>query len=305
MTAAPTSANAVPPHLDAGCLNAAAAALRARLPAARPRAGLVLGSGWNGVMDALTVRGTMPFDAIPGLGAAGVSGHPGRIHHAELAGLELLVFEGRRHWYEGAGWLPVLLPVHLIRTAGASAVILTNAAGGIRPDLAPGDAVLIDDHLNAMGVSPFTGPHQPAWGPRFPDLSTVYDPALRDAARAAAASAPVPLAHGVYVAVAGPAYETPAEVRALRASGADLVGMSTVPEAVAAHASGLRVLALSCISNRAAGLAAGPPLSHHEVLATLNAAAPRLKALLVALAARLHPLLPPAAPLTPNQEFKP
>lgn len=270
-------------HLDAATLNTAAAALAEAFPGAAPRCALVLGSGWNRALDAFSILRSLPFADIPGLGEAGVPGHAGLVHLAETAGVPTLVFAGRRHWYEGLGWLPVLLPVHLAHAAGARAVVLTNASGGIRPGLAPGDVVLVEDHINLMGGSPLAGPHQPAWGPRFPDLTRVYDRALSAAARAAAERVGLPLPGAVYAAVAGPSYETPAEVRALAALGADVVGMSTVPEAIAARAAGLRVLALSCVSNRAAATPDAPPPSHAEVLAALSEAAPRLTGLIAEL----------------------
>jgi inosine/guanosine/xanthosine phosphorylase family protein len=160
---------------------------------------------------------------------------------------------------------------------GASIVLLTNGAGGVRSDLQPGDLMAIDDHINAMGVNPLAGPHHPVWGPRFPDMSATYDSMLRTVLDEAARQSGIALRHGVYLAVAGPAYETPAEIKAFRAIGADAVGMSTVPEAMLARAAGLRVAGLSCITNMAAG--EGRPVSHEDVLAAGAAAVPRLKTL--------------------------
>ena len=240
---------------------------------------LVLGSGWGAVADAFHGERALPYADIPGLGETQVEGHSGRLVAAELAGRRLLIFQGRRHWYEGAGWEPVAFPVHFAASLGVSAIVLTNAAGGIREDLSPGDLMAIDDHINALGASPLAGPHDPFWGTRFPDLSAVYDAELRARLDRAAAALNVPLAHGVYVAAPGPAYETPAEVRMYRRLGADAVGMSTVPEAVLAHAAGLRVAGLSCITNLAAGVSA-QPLSHDEVIAETRRALPRMQALL-------------------------
>ncbi len=271
---------------------AALSRLRDRLGDVAPRWAMILGSGWGGVADAFEILQNIPYEDIPGLGRTGVAGHAGRLllatHHAQ----PFLIFQGRRHWYEGAGWAPVALPLRLIHGMGIRTLILTNAAGGIRADLKPGDLMLIEDHLNAMGVNPLIGAHDPTWGPRFPDLSAVYDPDLRTLWMAAAEALGQPLARGVYLATSGPTYETPAEIRAYRAWGGDAVGMSTVPEAILAHAAGLRVTALSCITNLAAGVSP-TPLSHAEVIAETDRAQPRMQALfreaLSRLAARPDP----------------
>jgi purine-nucleoside phosphorylase len=176
----------------------------------------------------------------------------------------------------------VALPVLLCLTFGVSVLILTNASGGIRSDLKPGDLLVIDDHINLMGVSPLVGKHEACWGPRFPDQSEVYDRQLRAAMDAAGARAGLKLPHGVYAATSGPAYETPAEVVALRTLGADAVGMSTVPEAMLAHAAGLRVAAISCVANLAAGLSTAS-LSHEDILAETRRNQEKMAALLVEL----------------------
>lgn len=262
------------PNLDASLQT-----VRSAFAGARPRCALVLGSGWGHVAESFAVRGELPYASIACLGRAGVAGHAGRLLWAEHAGRELLVFQGRRHWYEGAGWDPVAFPVYAALQLGARDVLLTNAAGGIRPDLAPGALMAIEDHINAMGVHPLVGPHEPAWGPRFPDQSQVYSPALRDGLVGSARELGIELAAGVYAAASGPTYETPAEIRALRAAGADAVGMSTVPEAILANAAGLRVAALSCITNHAAGVSR-QPISHQEVLDVTARALPRMQRLL-------------------------
>lgn len=246
-------------------------AVRAAWPDARPRLGLVLGSGWGAAVDGFTVNNVLPYENIPNLGSAGAPGHAGKLIHAECAGTELFIFQGRRHLYEGAGWTPVVLPAWILKQSGADTVLLTNAAGGIRDDLRPGSLMAIEDHINLLGGSPLTGPHRPAFGERFPDQTAVYDHDLRQALMEAGADA-----SGIYVAVRGPEFETPAEIRAFRALGADAVGMSTVPEAVFAHALGLRIAGLSCICNRAAGLG-DDVLSAADVLRTAEETMPRMR----------------------------
>ena len=267
--------------------------LRARLDDAQPSCALVLGSGWSSLTETLSVNRTIDYADIPGLGATGVDGHKGCLHHASTGSLDLLVFQGRRHWYEGAGWEPVALPMYLAKRFGVATVLLTNAAGGIREDLQPGDIMVISDHINAMGGSPLNGPHHALWGPRFPDQTQVYDSELRKHLDGAAGSLQLTLAHGIYAAAAGPAYETPAEVEALRRLGADAVGMSTVPEATLAHAAGMRVLGLSCITNMAAGLARGA-LSHEDVIRCGREAQPRLRDLVTRFLDRLPTTPAPA-----------
>lgn len=267
--------------LDRVAMEMAADVVRTRWPSARPRAGLILGSGWGEVTAAFEVRAEMPYGQVPNLGNTGVAGHAGRLAWAVCGGVETLVFQGRRHWYEGTGWTPVALPVYLMKRLGVTTVVLTNAAGGIRPGLRAGDLMPIADHINLMGSNPLAGPPDDFWGPRFADQSQVYDAGLRAMLGRAAATTGAAVEPGVYAAMSGPTYETPAEIRALRAMGADAVGMSTVPEAMLAHAAGLRVAALSCISNLAAGIQS-TPLSHDEVTAAAKEAMPRMRALLKA-----------------------
>jgi inosine/guanosine/xanthosine phosphorylase family protein len=253
--------------------------VRREWPEAAPASVLVLGSGWGELAASFGAGQALSYEDIPGLGAAQVAGHVGQLHLASAAERELLVFQGRRHWYEGLGWEPVALPVLLAVRFGAARLVLTNAAGSIHPDLNPGDLMIIDDHINAMGANPLIGPHASIWGPRFPDQTAVYDTRLRAGLDAAADRAGITVSHGVYLAASGPAYETPAEIEAYRRMGADAVGMSTVPEAMLGHAAGLRVAAVSCISNKAAGIT-GKRLSHDEVLAATQAALPRMQSLL-------------------------
>ena len=256
-------------------LKAAEEAVRAYWPDARPRCAVVLGSGWRAAAEELQGE-EIAGSEIPGWGAAGVEGHAGRLRRVFLDdGAEIFLFVGRRHFYEGEGWTPVVCPVWLARAFGAETVLLTNAAGGIRDDLRPGTLMAVSDHIHLQGSNPLIGPRRPEFGPRFPDQSRLYDPALRRALLDAGADT-----EGVYLAAAGPAFETPAEIRAFRALGADAVGMSTAPEATFAGALGLRVAAVSLITNRAAGLSAGR-LSHEEVRAVAHAARPAMRSLLV------------------------
>lgn len=265
--------------MNLAMLSQGAQAVRTAFPTAKPVAGLILGSGWRATTTAFEMQGRLDYRAIPGLGRPTVAGHDGALLWGTCAGLETFIFLGRRHWYEGAGWEPVAFPIYLLRAFGVSLVVLTNAAGGIRADLTPGTLMIIDDHINAMGIHPLVGPHDACWGTRFPDQTQVYDADLHRRMARAAERLGQPMAHGVYLATSGPTYETPAEIRAFRAWGADAVGMSTVPEALLAHAAGLRVGALSFIANRAAGLG-DRPLAHAEITATAYSAAPVMSRLL-------------------------
>ena len=240
--------------------------LRRRLPTARPVCGLILGSGLGPAASVFRVRRALPYSDFSPWAPAGVEGHDSRLLWADLEGLETFVFCGRRHWYEGMGWEPVALPVHLLKRFGAEMVLLTSASGGIRSGFNPGDWMLLDDHINGMGAHPLHGPHHPFWGPRFPDLGRTYDPSLALHLVAAARRSRVRLRRGTYMAVAGPCYETPAEIRAFRTLGADAVGMSTVPEAILAHAAGLRVAGLTLITNVAGAKPGSHTVSHAEVL---------------------------------------
>jgi len=212
---------------------------------------------------------------------------------ATASGLQVLVFQGRRHWYEGVGWEPIALPVYVAREMGASCLVVTNASGGIRRDLEPGRLVLITDHINAMGANPLAGPHDPFWGGRFPDQTHVYDPELSKLLKEAAVHVGIPLTPGVYLATTGPTYETPAEVRAFETMGADVVGMSTVPEAILGNAAGMRVAGLSCVANMATGISE-TPLSHDDVVSAVQASQRKLATLFTEFFALFaaHPFLP-------------
>ncbi len=244
--------------------------------AARPEAALVLGSGLGPVARRLRTRCAVPFAEVPGLPAAGVAGHQGRLTLGDWAGRRVLVFEGRVHFYEGHPWQAVTAPVRAAALLGAGALLLTNAAGGIRDDLAPGSLLAIRDHVEWTEPYCWRRPGPGALGPPRP---SPYSPRLLGLLEEAGAATGTALPHGVYAMVTAPCYETPAEIRALRAWGADAVGMSTAREAQAAYEAGLECAAVSCITNRAAGLSAGP-LNHEEVLATTAAQSERLADLL-------------------------
>ena len=231
---------------------------------------------------------TVATEHVPSWPAATspVPGHRHCLAAGTLAGRSVVALSGRVHVYEGHSPAAVAFPVRTLALLGMETLILTNAAGGIRDDLQPGALMVIDDHLNFMGGQPLRGSHDPRFGPRFPDMTEAYGPSLRETAHTAAGEHELDLTSGVYAAVSGPAFETPAEIRALRAAGADAVGMSTVPETIVARQLGLDVLGVSCIANRAAGLG-DAAATHEDVLAVTAEAAGRLGRLLTAVVARL------------------
>lgn len=249
-------------------------------PEAKPSCGLILGSGWSDVAEAFTVKSTIAYEDIPGLGAPGVVGHSGRLIWAEHAGMETFVFQGRRHWYEGEGWTPVSLPIYVLKKLGCTRLMVTNAAGGINSDFQVGDLMVITDHINAMCAHPLIGKANSIWGPRFPDQTYLYNAKLRDQLALAARKCNIRLKQGVYLAASGPTYETPAEIRSYKTWGADAVGMSTVPEAMLANAAGIKVVGLSCITNFAAGIL-DQPLSHKEVTEATRVAMPKMTSLVL------------------------
>jgi purine-nucleoside phosphorylase len=230
-----------------------------------PRVGVILGSGLGPLADRIQVRGTAPFSSLPGFPAATVPGHEGTLIFGELNGVPVAVMKGRIHAYEGHPLPVVGLTARVLCGLGIRALVVTNAAGGLQPDWHPGDVMLIRDHLNLLGGSPLEGAGGADLGPRFPDVSRVYDEGLRALAGRVAGSLAPRLREGVYAAVRGPQYETPAEVRMLARLGADAVGMSTVPEVIVAAQSAVPVLGLSLISNLGAGISP-VPLDHRDVL---------------------------------------
>ena len=230
-----------------------------------PHISMVLGSGWSCILEQLNIRKSIAYSKIAGLGKTGVKGHKGFIHQVCYKGMNVLIFEGRRHYYEGQGWAPVIFPALLSRLLRVETMLLTNAAGGISHKLPTGSIMMLTDHINFMGSNPLIGLHDPMLGERFPDMTNVYARKLAKIMETAARKAKVKLKHGVYAALSGPSYETPAEIRLLSKVGADAVGMSTVPEAIIANACGIRVCALSFIANSAAGIS-GTVLKHDDVL---------------------------------------
>jgi purine-nucleoside phosphorylase len=270
----------------------AAEALRERLPAP-PRLLLVLGSGLGAFVDAFDRAVRIPFDRLPGFSPTTVVGHRGALVAGDLDGVSCVALQGRYHLYEGHDPAAVVHPVRVLARLGVRVLIVTNAAGGIRPALRPGDLMIIADHINLMWRNPLNGRQRPGEA-RFPDMAAPYDVALQRIAAESARSAGIRVTRGVYAAVLGPSYETRAEVRMLERCGADAVGMSTVPEVLAAAALGVRCLGISLITNAAAGRGAGP-LSHEEVLAAGEAARDRVAILLRRIIARLQGWPPSAA----------
>ena len=256
----------------------------------RPRLAIILGTGLGAVADAIADPVILPYAALPGFPVSAVAGHENRLVLGRLAGLPVACLQGRAHVYEGAGFAAMAVPIRALHGAGVETLLVTNAAGSLRPAVGPGRLLLIEDHINFQPGNPLTGPNDPALGPRFPSLRDAYDPALRRRMKAVAARLAIDLAEGVYLAYGGPSFETPAEIRAFRMLGADAVGMSTVPEVILARHCGLTVGALSVITNLAEGLAP-EPLTHAQTLVVAGRAAGDLARLLAAFCAeegRLH-----------------
>lgn len=228
--------------------------------------GIVLGSGLGSLVDRFSPSADLPYASIPEFPVAGVAGHAGRLVRGSVNGRGVLIMQGRAHYYEGHDLASVTLPIRVLSALGVETLILTAAAGGIAPDLPVGQIVCLSDHINMMGANPLRGLSDPRLGERFPDMTRVYDPALRALASQCAAELGLTLRAGVYAAMSGPSYETPAEIRVLRVLGADVVGMSVVPESIVARQCGLRVLAFALVTNQAAGLS-DTPIAHEEVLA--------------------------------------
>lgn len=233
----------------------------------KPRMGIVLGSGLGAFVDQMEVETTLPYDEIPGFIAPTVEGHGGRLILGTVNGTPIACLQGRIHYYEGHSMASVVHPVRTIAMLGIEILMLTNSAGGLDPNMKPGDFMIIDDHINLMGDNPLKGPNLAQLGPRFPDMSEAYDRKLNEKMAELLAKTGIQYSRGIYCGVSGPTYETPAEVRYLQMIGGRAVGMSTVPETIAANHLGLRVCALSCITNPAAGISKHK-LSHDEVTQT-------------------------------------
>jgi purine-nucleoside phosphorylase len=270
----PERARPIPPSDQPARLAALEAAVRARSDLV-PEVGIVLGSGLGGLADDLADPVAIPFADLPGWPAATAPGHAGRLLLGRLAGVPVAMLQGRLHVYEGHDPGLVVQPVLLMGRLGVKVIVLTNAAGGVNPAYGPGTLMIIADHINLTGRTPLLGPNADEIGPRFTDLTDVWNPRLRERLRAAGATEGMAFEEGVYVGLLGPTYETPAEVRMLRTLGADAVGMSTVLEAIAARWAGIEVCGVSLVTNAGAGYS-GQPLSHEEVLAAGAQAGPLL-----------------------------
>ena len=249
-------------------IKAAAAYIRAHV-SIRPAIGLVLGSGLGGYADTLEDAVRIPYSEIPNFPIPTIPGHSGALVFGTKGGQEVVVLQGRIHYYEGLSQREITLPIRVLAALGVKTVVLTNACGGVNLDFKPGDLMLISDHINYSGANPLIGPNMDEFGPRFPDMSDLYTASLRAQIKEKAQEAGIFLREGVYAMYSGPNYETPAEIRMFRMMGADTVGMSTVPEAIVAGHCGMQVVGVSCVTNMAAGVLP-VKLSHAEVTETAN-----------------------------------
>jgi len=254
--------------------------------AIRPRVGIVLGSGLGALANAVSDATVIPYNDIPNWPSATAIGHAGRLVIGTLEGVPVAVMQGRVHYYEGYGMSEVTFPVRVLGELGIDTLIATNASGGVNIGYNPGDLVAIYDHINYMGVNPLIGPNEEKWGPRFPDMTYAYDREYLDLMEEAAKDERISLRRGVYMYFTGPSYETPAEIRAARLMGADVVGMSTIPEVITANHMNIRVAAVSCVSNFAAGVKP-EKLHHQEVLDWMAKAADSLARLIRAFLRRM------------------
>jgi purine-nucleoside phosphorylase len=252
----------------------------------RPDVGIVLGSGLGDFAGGLRDAVSMPYGEIPNWPASAVVGHAGTLVVGTVGGRRVAALSGRAHYYEGHSLRTVTFATRVLGVLGVRTLILTNAAGGIKLDFKPGTLMVIDDHINLMGSNPLVGPNDDRFGPRFPDMTEAYSKRLRQIAAGAARERGIAVAHGVYVALHGPSYETPAEIRYLRTIGADAVGMSTVPETIVARHMGMEVLGISCITNPAAGVLP-QPLVHDEVMEVARRVRAEFSALLEAIIEQL------------------
>ena len=260
---------------------AAAEAIRDAVPDFAPAYGLVLGTGFGVVADDIQPVAVLDYADLPGFAETAVEGHAGQLMLGHFAGVPVACLQGRAHLYEGHDPETVVLPTRALRLVGCHTMVLTNAAGSLMADVGPGSLMMLADHINMMGMNPLAGPNDARFGGRFFEMEGAYDQGLRARFRGAADGQGVPLAEGTYIAVLGPNFETPAEIGAFRALGADAVGMSTVPECLVARHAGMRVAGFSAITNMAAGLS-GVPITHEDALANASSAAGRLAELLKA-----------------------
>ena len=245
----------------------------------RPKIAVILGSGLGSLGEQLQDPDYIPYADIPEFPVSAVAGHAARFVFGKLEGREIAVMQGRFHYYEGLSMQEVCLPVYVLHALGVETIVITNACGGINTDFSPGDLMLIEDHINLLGTNSLIGPNDERFGPRFPDMTEVYDRSLRTLTLDTAKELDIPLQQGVYALFSGPCYETAAEILAYRAFGADAVGMSTVPEATAANYLGMHVLGISCITNMATGIVKKAH-SHEAVLAAAERSGVRFSRLL-------------------------
>ena len=243
----------------------------------KPQIGIILGSGLGEIADEYC-KYAIDYSDIPGFKASTVSGHKGRLVFADINGKNVVMMQGRFHFYEGHSIQTVVFPVKVMKKLGIETLIITNAAGGVNASFRPADLMVITDHINHMGVNPLIGPNDDTIGDRFPDMSKVYTPEYIDLVKKVSSEVGVDVQEGIYMALTGPSYETPAEVRMARILGADAVGMSTVPEAIVASWAGIKVIGISCICNSAAGVST-VGLSHAEVIQAANMAKDKFKKL--------------------------
>jgi len=267
-------------------LNKAAQVMKERLSPI-PGVAVILGSGMSEAFGVPDGGVRIPWQEIPGFPLPTVAGHAGEFWAGKIEGKEVLIQRGRIHFYEGYPMEDVVFSTRLFGLLGIRTLIVTNASGAINPELKAGDLVLITDHINMLGENPLRGPNLDQLGPRFPDMSAAYSNRLREIAISAARAEGIELKQGVYIATLGPSYETPAEIRAFRTLGADLVGMSTVPEVIAANHAGMEVLGISCATNLAAGVNPDATLSHEEVIETTRRKGEEMRRLIYAIVSRL------------------
>ena len=273
------------PHSEMDRIREATLAVQSRGRTA-PRVGIILGTGLGGLADAIEVDAAIDYEDLPHFPVSTVASHQGKLILGTLEGVPVVAMQGRFHRYEGYTHQQIVFPVRVMRLLGADTLIVSAACGGMNPLWGPGDLVLLDDHINFMGDSPLIGPNLDELGPRFPDMSAPYDAGLRHAAVAVAMAERIPLRHGIYVAVPGPQLETRAEYRMLRAMGADVVGMSTVPEVIAARHMDMRVLAISVITDQCLPDAL-EEVNIEKIIATAAAAGPKLTRLVAGVVSRL------------------
>lgn len=252
----------------------------------QPRVAIVLGSGLGDYAENIQIEAELSYHEIEGFPVSTVPGHDGKFIFGYVGAVPVVCMKGRVHYYEGYPISDVVLPIRLMKLLGAEILVLTNASGGIRDSLRAGDLMMLTDHISCFAPNPLIGANLDELGPRFPDMSEVYDKALQELLRSTAAEQEVPLQEGIYAQLTGPSYESPAEIRMLRSMGADAVGMSTVVEAIAANHMGMKICGISCVCNMAAGITK-EPLSHTEVQQAASEAAPRFKRLLTHFILRL------------------